>query len=158
VEPNSGLCVCPVWVTYLGKLFPLMCRAWSTHADTRSSHIPLPSGVSLIPLVQVAFSVDAIAAAAVQSTRAPLDTAAHTAMPLRDILILHPTGRLSLYIGSRHVCNVAVCPEPDAAGPDPYAALARGTLRPTKLGALASETAARSSVECLLNAFSNFEI
>ena len=64
---------------------------------------------------QVGFTLDAVAAAAVESTRkrgprgGPRPPGGPSpGPPARDILLLHPTGRLSLYIGSRHVCNVAV--------------------------------------------------
>jgi hypothetical protein len=56
---------------------------------------------------QVAFAFDAVAATAVCSIRKRAPAAAGQ-LPPRDILLLHPTGRLSLYIGSRYVCNVAV--------------------------------------------------
>ncbi len=55
-------------------------------------------------MLQVAFTISAAAVAAIQATRA----AAEGQPPARDILVLHPRGRLSLYIGARHVCDVSV--------------------------------------------------
>ena len=55
-------------------------------------------------ILQVAFTVSAAAIAALQATRA----AAAGQPPARDILVLHPRGRLSLYVGARHVCDVSV--------------------------------------------------
>jgi hypothetical protein len=73
--------------------------------------------------VQVAFKekLDFRAAAVVSATRgAPLGRA--SGPPPRDLLLLHPNGTLSLYIGARHVCNISIrAPPSDNA--DPYAAL-----------------------------------
>ncbi len=52
-----------------------------------------------------------MAVAAVESTRkwgVSSGPGVPAGLPVRDILLLHRTGRLSLCIGSRHVCNVAV--------------------------------------------------
>ena len=66
-------------------------------------------------MLQVAFTINAAAVAAVRASRA----AAEGRSPARDILVLHPRGRLSLYIGARHVCDVSVrasaSPESDGA-------------------------------------------
>jgi hypothetical protein len=59
-------------------------------------------------LVQVAFAFDAAAVAAVQLTRRLRQPTAAGQLPPRDILLLHPTGRLSVCLGSRLVCNVSV--------------------------------------------------
>ena len=55
-------------------------------------------------MLQVAFTASAAAIAAVRATRA----AAPGQSPARDILLLHPRGRLSLHIGARHICDVSV--------------------------------------------------
>lgn len=89
--------------------------------------------------MQVAFTYDAVAVATVEATRkrgvceGPSPPGAPpSGLPARDILLQHATGRLSLHIGSRHVCNVVV----DAAGPSrlgPYAGLI-GAEKPTETG------------------------
>ena len=52
----------------------------------------------------MAFTLSAAAVVAVKATRA--DTGA--GLPARDLLVLHPRGRLALYVGARHVCGVSV--------------------------------------------------
>ena len=54
--------------------------------------------------MQVAFHLSAAALATVQATRTSFDAQP----PTRDILVLHPRGRLSLYVGAYHVCDVSV--------------------------------------------------
>ena len=54
--------------------------------------------------VQVAFTLSAAAVVAVKATRADTDSG----LPARDLLVLHPRGRLALYAGARHVCDVSV--------------------------------------------------
>ena len=57
--------------------------------------------------VEVAFSLSAVSVAAVAATRGGRQQGSHGVGP-RDLLLLHPDGRLALYVGSRFVCNVAI--------------------------------------------------
>lgn len=54
--------------------------------------------------MQVAFTLSAAALATLQATRFDSDAQP----PARAILVLHPRGRLSLYVGAYHVCDVSV--------------------------------------------------
>lgn len=88
------------------------------------------------------FTLDAVAVAAVESTRkravcgGPRSPEGPSlGHPARDILLLHPTGRLSLCIGSRHVCNVAVNLR-DPGRLARYAPVACGVGRAEERGAL----------------------
>ncbi|KAI3425098.1 hypothetical protein D9Q98_008476 [Chlorella vulgaris] len=61
--------------------------------------------------VEVAFSLPAVAAAAVAATLhcgAGKQGRGQAAVPVRDLLVLQPDGRLSLCAGSRHVCTVSL--------------------------------------------------
>lgn len=54
--------------------------------------------------MQVAFTLSAAAVVAVKATCADKESG----LPARDLLVLHPRGRLALYAGARHVCDVSV--------------------------------------------------
>jgi hypothetical protein len=70
---------------------------------------------------QMAFSFDALAVAALRATRRG---ATPLGQPARDILILHPTRRLSLCAGARLLCSVSVALPPLLAL-SPYARFSR---------------------------------
>ncbi|KAL0039031.1 hypothetical protein WJX77_005730 [Trebouxia sp. C0004] len=57
------------------------------------------------PKVQVAFEVDALSMAAVTATRRP-QASSQAPIPPTDLLLLHSPAKLSLYVGSRHVCDI----------------------------------------------------
>ena len=49
--------------------------------------------------------MDAVSVAAVTATR-PYQPSSGSPIPPTDLLVLHSAAKLSLYVGSRHVCNV----------------------------------------------------
>jgi hypothetical protein len=62
--------------------------------------------------MQVVFTLSAAAVTTLQATRANPDAQP----PARDILVLHPRGRLSLYVGAHQICHVSVrAPGPPSA-------------------------------------------
>ena len=86
--------------------------------------------------MQVAFTLSAAAVVAVKATRADTDSG----LPARDLIVLHPRGRLALYAGARHVCDVFV-----RAPAAPQAGAAQSLIR-SLLPCL--PTGERSEVQC----------
>lgn len=70
------------------------------------------TGTGAVGSIEPAFSLPAASVAAVVATRgisglAPADRPRDASAPLRDLLVLHPNGVLSLHVGQRCVCNVS---------------------------------------------------
>lgn len=74
-----------------------------------------PSGSGM-----VVFTAEASSVATVVATR-PGQTCCHGLVPMRDVIVLQPDGRIALYAGSMLACYVAL--EASTAPPDRYAAL-----------------------------------
>ena len=73
-------------------------------------------------MAQVAFKLEQVAAlAAVQATRP--SSSVTPALPVRDLLVLHTSGQLLLYVGDLPVCRVRAEPGSSSARPDAYARL-----------------------------------
>lgn len=66
-------------------------------------------------MVQMAFMLPAKSAVGIVATRKPVTDDGSEAIPPRDILLLHPDGRLGLYVGSQPVATVALDLAPSAA-------------------------------------------
>lgn len=97
--------ICPRVPSKLLCLRIMICR----HPHIEAAH----------HMVQVAFVLPEVTAiAAVQATRASTPAAASTP---KDILVLHSSGRLVLYVGADALLAVRVQP---AKAPSPYARLA----------------------------------
>ena len=73
---------------------------------------------------QVAFKLAAVAVAAVEGTRIQSGPKPESAMGVmtRDLLVLHPSGRLALHAGAQQLCTLSVQP-PRPLALDAYAAL-----------------------------------
>ena len=82
--------------------------------------LPLPAAAAAVRLsagkrVEVAFSMPAVAAAAVTAAlQCHRQAGAQSGVSARDLLVLQPNGRLALFVGSRHLCTVGL---PGDSGP-----------------------------------------
>eukprot|EP00887_Chlorella_sp_A99_P005912 scaffold29.g5912.t1 len=110
----------------------LLCLLSQQVQRVTALRLPPPAAVGTLAGrsgVEVVFSLSAasVAAVAATCTGGPVGDP-----PPRDLLLLHPDGRLALYVGSRLICNVVA---PGAAGPGSaaYAPLLR---QPTPGGGL----------------------
>lgn len=75
-------------------------------AAQRLTAIKLPSGAEP-QNVGIAFELPALSAAAVVASRAAMRTCADALRPTpKDLLVLHPDGRLLLFVGNRQVCEL----------------------------------------------------
>ena len=74
--------------------------------------------------VQVAFEMDAVSAAAVTATR-PTSPNAGPHIPPTDLLVLHSAAKLSLYVASRHVCDIRLRVPGLDGGLPPYSSFLR---------------------------------
>lgn len=66
-------------------------------------------------MVQMTYMLPAKSAVGVVATRQPAADENSQAIPPRDILLLHPDGRLGLYVGSQPIATVALDLAPSAA-------------------------------------------
>lgn len=66
-------------------------------------------------MVQMTFMLPAKSAVGVVATRQPAADEKSDAIPPRDILLLHPDGRLGLYVGSQPIATVTLDLAPSAA-------------------------------------------
>ncbi|KAL3147502.1 hypothetical protein ABBQ38_014558 [Trebouxia sp. C0009 RCD-2024] len=82
-----------------------------------------------VPLTraEIAFEMDAISVAAVTATRQPPTLGADTPVPPTDLLVLHSAARLSLYVASRHVCDIRLTVPGLDNGLAPYLGFLRGS-------------------------------
>lgn len=71
--------------------------------------------------------MDAISVAAVTATRQPPTLGADTPVPPTDLLVLHSAARLSLYVASRHVCDIRLTVPGLDNGLAPYLGFLRGS-------------------------------
>ena len=70
--------------------------------------------------------MDAVSVAAVTATR-PAAPGAGTPVPPTDLLVLHSAAKLSLYVASRHVCDIRLRVPGLDGGLSPYSSFLRGS-------------------------------
>ena len=66
----------------------------------------------------------ALSMAAVTATRRP-EASSHAPIPPTDLLLLHSPAKLSLYVGSRHVCDIRLRVPGIGEGLSPYKGFTR---------------------------------
>ncbi|KAK9828929.1 hypothetical protein WJX72_002853 [[Myrmecia] bisecta] len=142
-QSNPSTVVCMIWEQQVAKEAcpteghlaadadgtPLLCLLSRPAQRLTALCLPSPFSTASAPSVEVAFSMDALAAAAISATR-PADGDA--AIPPRDLLVLHANARLALYIGARHICDVAVTPPPADDMLNPYSRLLKEPAGPNQ--------------------------
>ena len=104
---------------------------------------------NLSDCIQVAFEMDAISVAAVTATR-PAAPGAGTPIPPTDLLVLHSPAKLSLYVASRHVCDIRLRVPGLESGFPPYSSFLRGSQAIPKEAESPGEYSLCSSITLLL--------
>ncbi|KAL4443950.1 hypothetical protein ABPG75_011687 [Micractinium tetrahymenae] len=111
----------------------LLCLQSRSAQRLTALRLPPPGTAAAAPLaaarrIEVAFTLPALAVAAVEAAlhthRAGEHQQGGQAPPPRDLLVLHPDGRLSLHVGWRRLCTVAL-PGDSTAGTAGTAAYAQ---------------------------------
>lgn len=115
----------------------LLCLLSKAAQRLTALRLPPPAAAAAAPLaagrrIEVAFTLPALAAAAVRATlhagsterqAGSASSSSGRPVPPRDLLLLQPDGRLALYAGRRRLCTARVAGEGGA--PAPYAQLLR---------------------------------
>ena len=82
--------------------------------------------ITFLIAYKVAFEMDAVSMAAVTATR-PSALGVDSPIPPTDLLVLHSAAKLSLYVASRHVCDIRLRNPGWDGGFSPYSSFLRGS-------------------------------